>query len=134
MFDANDSKVKKETGTLKLKDDSGIDGDFTLSSLLGNDIYLSSLGLLNHKWIDNASIMYGTSLGAYPLNVLDNHLMINGTLYGSEKNSKIIVGIKQAYDYTNSDCLHFTKNGDDYILQEIDKSTNYTVYYMDYPS
>lgn len=103
-----------------------------------NDIYISPFGILHdynwyiddskdnrppngiavvkpegtpYSWYFSDAIIYGVHGHKFiPLDFLDGHIQISGTVYGSNKNNKIIVGFKNAFDYACKDYHHFHYN------------------------
>jgi hypothetical protein len=81
----------------------------TLYDALDNwdDIYISSLGVTKNNPIHIDSIFHGgAGTTIYPLGILDNHIKLDGTIYGSSF-GKIVVGFDNMLDFNQDDMYHF---------------------------
>lgn len=101
-----------------------------------NDIYISSLGVSPTNQINNDSVkLSGKPKGnviLLTLGVLDGYINIGGTTYGSTKNHKIVVGLKNVFDYTYDGYHHFQYNSSTNQYELDDSTREYTAYIMDY--
>lgn len=99
-----------------------------------DDIYISSLGIspysqINHDFMKLSGSKSGETI-MLPLDVLDGHIKIGNTTYGSTVNNKVVIGFKDVFDYTNDDYHHlmYDSINDMYVLT---KDKTYTAYVED---
>ena len=85
-----------------------------LYNILGNandrwdDIYISSLGVTRYNPVLIDAIFHGGQGNTiYSIGVLDNHIKLNNTAYGSSTNNKIVVGFANMLDFHIEDLYHF---------------------------
>lgn len=67
-----------------------------------------------------------------PLDVLDGHIKIGSTTYGSNtSNHLVVVGFKDVFDYTNDDNHHFhyDSTSNSYVLTK-NQNNSYAAYVM----
>lgn len=78
------------------------------------DIYISSLGISPTNQTNTDSLLHGGTGGMYfSLGLLDNHIALNGTQYGSNYH-KVIVGFDNMFDFKYEDAYHFKYDGTNY--------------------
>lgn len=92
-----------------------------LYNILGNeddrwdDIYISSLGVTRYNPVLIDAIFHGGQGNTiYSIGVLDNHIKLNSTNYGSSTNNKIVVGFANMLDYHIEDLYHFKYINNEY--------------------
>ena len=92
-----------------------------LYNILGNeddrwdDIYISSLGVTRYNPVLIDAIFHGGQGNTiYSIGVLDNHIKLNSTTYGSSANNKIVVGFANMLDYHIEDLYHFKYINNEY--------------------
>lgn len=137
LFATNNTAISTSTGKLTLIDSPDLKSK--LISIDGRhsweDIYLSSLGISPYSQIDHDFMKLSGSISGdtvmLPLDVLDGHIQIGNTRYGSTINNKVVIGFKDVFDYTNDDCHHFyyDSDTDSYILTK-NQDYLYTAYVM----
>lgn len=92
-----------------------------LYNILGNeddrwdDIYISSLGVTRYNPVLIDAIFHGGQGNTiYSIGVLDNHIKLNSTTYGSSTNNKIVVGFANMLDFHIEDLYHFKYINNEY--------------------
>lgn len=92
-----------------------------LYNILGNEndrwdeIYISSLGVTRYNPVLIDAIFHGGQGNIiYSIGVLDNHIKLNGKIYGSSTNNKIVVGFANMLDYHIEDLYHFKYINNEY--------------------
>lgn len=92
-----------------------------LYNILGNatdrwdDIYISSLGVTRYNPVLIDAIFHGGQGNIiYSIGVLDNHIKLNNTAYGSSTNNKIVVGFANMLDFHIEDLYHFKYINNEY--------------------
>lgn len=139
LFDANDPAFTLKSGTLTLVNAASLRE--RLNSIANDtvgewdDIYLSSFGISPYNQTNRDFMkLSGSSVGAMimlPLDVLDGHIKIGSTTYGSTVNQNVIIGFKDVFDYMNDDNHHFKYDSEtnSYVLTK-NQSNIYTAYTM----
>lgn len=135
LFDIDKSLISEQTGKLELVNALNLKSYLkSISSTYEwNDIYISSLGISPVHWTTADSFLDDTVTGvALPLGVLDNYIKINDIHYGSTTNNKIVVGLKNVYDYKFEDLYHFVYNSSTNKYEMSTSNIECTVYIMTY--
>lgn len=138
LFDK--SHVREVTGSLRVVNGGSLRESLSLHTsnsanhYTWDDIYLSSIGLSQMRNWSNADHLLGGIADpspVVPIGFLDGHIRIDGVLYDSKINGKI-VGFKNVFDYTFEDFHHFRYNStsNEYELV-VDSDKPYTVYIVD---
>ena len=93
----------------------------SLYNILGNendrwdDIYISSLGVTRYNPVLIDAVFHGGQGNTiYSIGVLDNHIKLNSTTYGSSTNNKIVVGFANMLDFHIEDLYHFKYINNEY--------------------
>ena len=89
--------------------------DITGDTSAGDDVFISSFGInLTHSWSNADRLIYsigGHDANFYPLDILNDYISIKHadntvTHYGPSHN-KVLIGLKNVYDYDCNDSHHF---------------------------
>ena len=85
----------------------------------------------------NADSILSDSISGFgvSLDYLHNHIQIDDTVYGTSEglNNKVVVGFKDVFDYTYSDCHHFRYNSETDTYDLVNNTDHiYTAYVLDY--
>lgn len=138
LFDASDVAFSTRSGKLTLVNSAALKSKLISidNSCSWNDIYLSSFGIspynqTNRDFLKHANSNVG-SMVMLPLDVLDGHIKIGSTTYGSNtSNHLVVVGFKDVFDYTNDDNHHFhyDSTSNSYVLTK-NQNNSYTAYVM----
>ena len=101
---------KKPSSITTLTKQLTLTGHTSLYNDLGGweNLYISSLGVTQYNPVlVDAVLLGGGQTTIYPLGILDNHIQLDGTTYGSTANNKIVVGFANMLDYLQEDLYHF---------------------------
>ena len=136
------SPLQEVTGRLKLVNASSLKSSLpeihytTLPGTPWDDIYLNSFGISPISWVNADSILSDSISGfGVSLDYLHNHIQIDDTVYGTSEglNNKVVVGFKDVFDYTYSDCHHFRYNSETDTYDLVNNTDHiYTAYVLDY--
>lgn len=136
------SPLQEVSGKLKLVNASSLKSSLpeihytTLPGTPWNDIYLNSFGISPISWVNADSILSDSISGfGVSLDYLHNHIQIGDTVYGTDEglNNKVVVGFKDVFDYTYSDCHHFRYNSETDTYDLVNNTDHiYTAYVLDY--
>lgn len=121
FFNANYKVNNKPVFTMLENCELEIVNSQELYNILGNatdrwdDIYISSLGVTRYNPVLIDAIFHGGQGNIiYSIGVLDNHIKLNNTAYGSSTNNKIVVGFANMLDFHIEDLYHFKYINNEY--------------------
>lgn len=121
LFNANYKVNNKPVFTMLENCELEIVNSQELYNILGNatdrwdDIYISSLGVTRYNPVLIDAIFHGGQGNIiYSIGVLDNHIKLNNTAYGSSTNNKIVVGFANMLDFHIEDLYHFKYINNEY--------------------
>lgn len=121
LFNANHKVNNKPVFTMLENCELEIVNSQELYNILGNatdrwdDIYISSLGVTRYNPVLIDAIFHGGQGNIiYSIGVLDNHIKLNNTAYGSSTNNKIVVGFANMLDFHIEDLYHFKYINNEY--------------------
>lgn len=121
LFNANHKVNNKPVFTMLENCELELVNSQALYNILGNandrwdDIYISSLGVTRYNPVLIDAIFHGGQGNIiYSIGVLDNHIKLNNTAYGSSTNNKIVVGFANMLDFHIEDLYHFKYINNEY--------------------